>query len=75
MRKIYIDLDNGRLVKDFVDAIGSLQGSFELISGRTVLDAKSILGIYCLNLSERILLHIDQDTEENIEALKNFFAK
>ena len=72
MRSVYIDLQNGRLVKSFVTVISKLQGAFELVSDRTVLDAKSILGIYSLNLSVPLLLRIELDTKANMEILKDF---
>lgn len=74
MRNVYIHLDNGRLVKDFVEKITELQSDFELIADRTVLNAKSILGIYCLDLSQPLLLRIEDDSNESIAALKDFIG-
>lgn len=75
MKSMYIDLKMGSLVKDFMGVVSGLEGSFELIADRTVLDAKSILGIYSLDLSKPLLLKIEQDTPENIEMLSDFMAK
>jgi len=73
MKSVYIYLQRGALVKDFVDTISKLEGKFELISDLTVLDAKSILGIYGLDLSAPILLTMENDSRDNIETLRPFF--
>ncbi len=74
MRQIFVDLKQGKLVDSFVAALKKLDGRFTLISGHTVLDATSIMGIYCLNLSEPILLQIDMDSEEAMKTLEPFIT-
>ncbi len=75
MKSIYIQLDSGLSVKKFVSVISQFKGSFELVSGRTILDAKSILGIYSLDLSKPLLLRIEQDTQDDLELLLEFRAQ
>lgn len=72
MKTVYIDLQSGRMVKQFVQTISTLEGSFELISDRTTLNAKSIMGIYCLDLMKPLLLKIECDTDKNLELLSKF---
>lgn len=71
MKTHYIHLQSGALVKDFVEAVKLLSGRIELIADRTVLDAKSILGIYALDLSRPLLLRIEDDTTD-FEKLEPF---
>jgi hypothetical protein len=75
MEKIYIDLQNGRLVKPFIELLNKMPGSFSLISGRKVIDAKSMLGIYCLDLSKPLLLQIDSESDSDMEMLDEFIIK
>jgi hypothetical protein len=72
MRSVYICLDKGSLVKDFVETIKNLDGKFELRSGFAVLDAQSMLGIFCLDLSKPILLMIENDSADNMRLLARF---
>jgi len=72
MSGIYIDLKNGQLVKAFVDAISGLRGSFKIKADRVLLDAKSIMGIYTLDLSKPVLLVIEPDAEDDLDLLKEF---
>ena len=54
-----------------------LEYDLDLISGRYVIDAKSLLGIFSLDLSKPIELTIHADEEaadEIIEALRNYLA-
>ena len=52
-------------VKSFVNDITKFNNDFDLVSGRYVIDAKSIMGIFCLDLSKPINLNIH--AEENME--------
>lgn len=72
MKNIYIYLDNGVLVKQFIDTVNGLKGRFEVRSDRTILNARSILGIYGLDLSSPVLLLVEDDCEENLDMLKPF---
>ncbi|MBN1550289.1 HPr family phosphocarrier protein [bacterium] len=75
MKSMFIQLASGQSVKKFVSVISQFNGSFELVSDRTVLDAKSILGIYSLDLSKPILLRIEHDDNDNLDLLLEFRAQ
>lgn len=77
MKTINISLNTIEKVKSFVSTINSFDNEFDLISGRYVIDAKSIMGIFSLDLSKPISLNIHADDEclETILAsLKNYIA-
>jgi len=51
MKTVQISLNSIGKVKSFVNAISQFDYDFDLISGRYVIDAKSIMGIFSLDLS------------------------
>lgn len=61
MTTVNISLDSIDKVKSFVNAITKFDSDFDLISGRYVIDAKSIMGIFSLDLSKPIELSIHSD--------------
>lgn len=71
MQKVQISLNSIDKVKSFVNTINQYDYDFDLISGRYVIDAKSIMGIFSLDLSKPIDLTIytDDDTSDVLEAL------
>jgi len=69
MKTVQISLNSIDKVKSFVNAITQFDYDFDLISGRYVIDAKSIMGIFSLDLSKPIDLNIH--TENNIEEILN----
>ena len=76
MKTVQISLNSIDKVKSFVNAITQFEYDFDLISGRYVIDAKSIMGIFSLDLSKPIQLNIhmeDEDTEI-LEALKPYLV-
>ena len=58
MKTLKISLDSIDKVKAFVNEISKFDCDFDLVSGRYVIDAKSIMGIFSLDLSKPINLNI-----------------
>lgn len=77
MKTVQISLNSIDKVKSFVNAITQFNFDFDLISGRYVIDAKSIMGIFSLDLSKPIDLTIYTDTnvDEVLEALKPYIIQ
>lgn len=74
MKTVKISLNSIDKVKSFVNDITRFDYDFDLVSGRYVIDAKSIMGIFSLDLSKPIDLNIHaEDGLDNIlEALKPY---
>ena len=67
MKTLQISLHSIDKVKSFVNDITRFENDFDLVSGRYVIDAKSIMGIFSLDLSKPIDLNIH--AEENIDVI------
>ena len=61
MKTVQISLNSIDKVKSFVNDITKFDVDFDLVSGRYVIDAKSIMGIFSLDLSKPIDLNIHAD--------------
>ena len=74
MKTISIMLNSIDKVKAFVNTLTKFDCDFDLISGRYVIDAKSIMGIFSLDLSKPIELniHATGKLDEILEALKPY---
>ncbi|MCH5187470.1 MAG: HPr family phosphocarrier protein [Oscillospiraceae bacterium] len=63
-------------VKNFVNAINDFDFDLDLVSGRYVVDAKSIMGIFSLDLSRPITLRVfSDDVSEVEEAISAFMFR
>ena len=62
MKTVHISLNSIDKVKAFVNEITKFENDFDLVSGRYVIDAKSIMGIFSLDLSKPIDLNIHSET-------------
>lgn len=69
MKTVQISLNSIDKVKSFVNAITQFETDFDLISGRYVIDAKSIMGIFSLDLSKPIDLAINADSQANMDEI------
>ena len=72
MKTVQISLNSIDKVKSFVNDITKFNNDFDLVSGRYVIDAKSIMGIFSLVLSKPINLNIH--AEENIDEIMTVLA-
>ena len=75
MKTVQISLNSIDKVKSFVNDITKFDYDFDLVSGRYVIDAKSIMGIFSLDLSKPIDLNIhaeDTNVDAVLEVLKPY---
>ena len=74
MKTVQISLNSIGKVKSFVNTISQFEYDFDLISGRYVIDAKSIMGIFSLDLSKPIdlAIHTEDNLNEILEAIKPY---
>lgn len=74
MKTVRISLNSIDKVKSFVNDLSKFDYDFDLVSGRYVIDAKSIMGIFSLDLSKPIDLniHANQNVDEVLAALSPY---
>ncbi len=77
MKTVKISLNSIDKVKAFVNDVTKFDTDFDLVSGRYVIDAKSIMGIFSLDLSKPIdlTIHSDNDTDTILEVLKPYIIE
>ncbi len=75
MKTLNVSLASINDVKNFVNIVGKYDFDIDLVSERYVVDAKSIMGIFSLDLTKPIgiNLHTD-DADAIIEELKPYIA-
>ena len=77
MKTVKISLNSIDKVKAFVNEVTKYDAEFDLVSGRYVIDAKSIMGIFSLDLSKPIDLniHADSNIDDILAALDAYIIK
>ena len=73
MTALKISLNSIDKVKSFVNTIAQFDAEFDLVSGRYVIDAKSIMGIFSLDVSSVLRLDIQDDSQ--YDAIKAALGK
>ena len=58
MKTVTVNLNSIEKVKSFVKDLNKFENDFDLVSGRFAIDAKSIMGIFALDLSKPLHLNI-----------------
>ena len=76
MKTVQISLNTIDKVKSFVNDVTKFDYDFDLVSGRYVIDAKSIMGIFSLDLSKNIELniHAENDCDEVLKVLAPYIV-
>ena len=67
MKEAVILLQSIEDVKDFNRTVALYDGDVDLVSGRYVIDAKSIMGIFSLDLAKPITVQVHCDDCAEIE--------
>lgn len=73
MKSYTLDLNSIERVKGFVTAIEGYEGYFDIVSGRYVVDAKSIMGIFSMDLSKNVEFRI-LETNDKISEVESAIA-
>lgn len=77
MITVKISLNSIDKVKSFVNDLAKFDSDFDLVSGRYVIDAKSIMGIFSLDLSKPIdcTIHAADGVDEILKTLEPYTVK
>ena len=77
MKTVSISLNSIDKVKSFVNDLTKFDDDFDLVSGRYVIDAKSIMGIFSLDLSRPIDLniHATENMDQILKVLDPYIIK
>jgi len=76
MKEFTVLLSSINDVKAFVNVVTKYDFEIDLTSGRYVVDAKSIMGIFSLDLSKPIdlAIHAESNMDEIMEVLKPYLV-
>lgn len=72
MQRVKVNLNTITKIKKFVNVISKYEYDLDLVSGRYIVDAKSIMGIFSLDLSQPIEMVIHSDEEAVLRELDEF---
>ncbi|MBO5907251.1 MAG: HPr family phosphocarrier protein [Clostridia bacterium] len=76
MQELIISLTNVQDIRDFVNSVILVEYDVDLVQGRYTIDAKSIMGIFSLDLLSpiKLLAHTD-DADALFEKIAKFEVK
>ena len=64
--KITVTLNDFIKIKNFSSEVGKFESDIDLVKGRYIIDAKSTIGIFTLDLSSPVDVVIHSDDEDEI---------
>lgn len=65
-REIIVNISNITKVKEFIKRVNEFESDIDVISGRYVIDAKSIMGVFSLDVLKPLKVEINSESEEEI---------
>ncbi len=75
MQQVYVKFNSADQVSRFVNQIDRFDANFDLGTGRRTVDAKSIMGILALDLSQPLQLRYDSDDMSIRERISPFLVE
>jgi phosphotransferase system HPr-like phosphotransfer protein len=73
--RVLINLNNIDDIKKFSKIVTNFNEDIDILSGRFVVDAKSIMGIFALDLSKPVEVEILTDSEEVFNKFKESISE
>ena len=74
MQQVYVKFNNVEQVTSFINIIDKIDGNFDMGRENRTVDAKSVIGVFCLDLQEPQLLSYESDDCQIIEKITPFLA-
>lgn len=75
MREFRVKLNEIDKVKAFVNTVSKYPFDVEIRSGRYVIDAKSIMGVFSIDLSKPVRVCVNNDDENALNKLEKELRK
>lgn len=76
MKTVKVNINTINDVKNFVSVVSRCDYDVDIISGRYAIDAKSIMGIFSLDLSKELTLNIhSDDCADFLDQIKDYIVK
>ncbi|MGB8454428.1 MAG: HPr family phosphocarrier protein [Anaerocolumna sp.] len=78
MKTIHILINSIEQIKEFVNDTNKINADLDLVSERYIINAKSIMGIFSLNLSKPILMNIYAEgiqLKDILKVMKKYMVK
>ena len=75
MREFKVTLNEIGKVKAFVNTVSQYPFDIEIRSGRYIIDAKSIMGVFSIDLSKPVKLYINSDDKNAINKIEKELRK
>ena len=72
MKKVIVKFDSIVQIQNFVNEMGRFSSDVDLVSGSRTVDAKSIIGVFSLDISNPLILEVKgKDEDAVIESVKS----
>lgn len=75
MNKFNVKLNNIETLKNFISDISKFESNIDAVRGRYVIDAKSIMGMFSIDLSQSVDILIYSDNERELEKFEEVMKK
>lgn len=75
MITVKILIDSVEKVKEFTSIVNQEEVDCEIIEGIHIIDARSIMGIFSIDLSKPLQLNIHSDNTDVLDKIKKFIVE
>ena len=77
MKDVTVYLNDFNSVENFANILSEFESDFDVLSGRYIVNGKSIIGILSLGFESPFTLRIleDRDVEPVLEAIKDYLVE
>jgi len=74
MQQVYVQFYDVEQVRKFISIVEKMDGDFDLGTGSRMVDAKSVIGVFGLDLTKPQMLTYDSDDKNVLEKITPFLV-
>lgn len=75
MQQVFVKFNSAEQVRSFVNVISTIEENFDMGSGRRLVDAKSLLGVFALDLTQPQKLRCNSDDASVMDRLPLIYIR
>lgn len=74
MKSVYILLNSADKVVSLCNILSQYEGPFDIVRGKHMIDAQSLMGLFCMDFTTPVRLDIHQENQEVIDRIEEFIV-
>lgn len=74
MKSVNVLLNSAEKIVSLCSILGQYEGPFDIVRGKHMIDAQSLIGMFCMDFTMPVRLDIHQENPEVMDRIEKFLV-